>query len=75
MTNIKPFSIALVCIFILSIGGIILMNNTNVFQNWENTSLALLKQYLKVSAFLCIMGGVYVWMKLSKKEDKESLEE
>lgn len=71
----KSFAILLLCIFILSTGGIILMNNTDIFQSWENTSLALLKQYLKVTAFICIMGGVYVWMKQAKKEDKETTEE
>lgn len=66
MKHKKTYNILLVIILILSVGTIVLINNTDLFVSLESSAV-LLKQYLKVVAFASFSGLVYLWFKKKKE--------
>jgi len=75
MTNKTKLIIGLLAVLVLSVGGILLINNSDVLNSWEDNSVSLLKQYLKVIGFLSIMAMVYFKMRGTKKETVEEQED
>ena len=67
--------IGLLAVLVFSVGGILLINNSDILNSWEANSISLLKQYLKVIGFLSIMAMVYVRMRNAKKEVIEEKED
>ncbi|MPQ46664.1 hypothetical protein GCQ56_06525 [Marinifilum sp. N1E240] len=75
MTNKTKLMIGLLAVLVFSVGGILLINNSDILNSWEANSISLLKQYLKVIGFLSIMAMVYVRMRNAKKEVIEEQED
>jgi len=75
MTNKTKLMIGLLAVLVFSVGGILLINNSDILNSWEANSISLLKQYLKVIGFLSIMAMVYVRMRNAKKEVIEEKED
>jgi len=67
--------IGLLAVLVFSVGGILLINNSDILNSWEANSISLLKKYLKVIGFLSIMAMVYVRMRNAKKEVIEEKED
>ena len=69
MTKKTSLIVVLLAVLILSVGSVLLINNTDLLIDWETNKVSLLKQYLKVIGFLSIMGLVYLRMKSVKRTD------
>ncbi len=63
MKNKRLYNIILLGVVILSIGVILLINNTDMFASMEASTIMLVKQYLKVTAFAGFIGLVYLYFK------------
>jgi hypothetical protein len=51
-----------------------LINNSDLLVNFDNNTVSLIKQYLKVTGFLSIMGLVYLRMNNGSKAKSEEIE-
>ncbi|NOU58692.1 hypothetical protein [Marinifilum caeruleilacunae] len=74
MKNKRTLTIILLAVLVLSIGSILLINNTDVLSESPENTVSLIRQYLKVLGFLSIMGLVYLRMKSVKRAENEELE-
>lgn len=74
MKNKKTLIIILLIVLLISVGAILLINNSDLLVNFDNNTVSLIKQYLKVTGFLSIMGLVYLRMKNGSKAKSEEIE-
>ncbi|RKE04791.1 hypothetical protein [Marinifilum flexuosum] len=74
MKNKKTLLIILLVVLLISVGSIVLINNTELLVNLEANAVSLIKQYLKVIGFLSIMGLVYLRMKKGNETTSEEVE-
>ncbi|MDQ2178973.1 hypothetical protein [Marinifilum sp. D714] len=74
MKNKKTLLIILLVVLLISVGSILLINNTELLVNLEANAVSLIKQYLKVIGFLSIMGLVYLRMKKGNETTSEEIE-
>lgn len=74
MKNKKTLIIILLIVLLISVGAILLINNSDLLVNLDNNTVSLIKQYLKVTGFLSIMGLVYLRMNNGSKAKSEEIE-
>ncbi|MCT4601426.1 MAG: hypothetical protein N4A59_00810 [Marinifilum sp.] len=74
MKNKKTYILILLITLVLSVGSILLINNSDLLIDFDTNTVSLIKQYLKVTGFLSIMGLVYLRMKSVSKTEGEEIE-
>lgn len=74
MKNKKTLIIILLLVLLISLGSILLINNTELLVSFDTNTVSLIKQYLKVIGFLSIMGLVYLRMKKGNETTSEEIE-
>lgn len=74
MKNKKTLIIILLLVLLISLGSILLINNTELLASLDAKTVSLIKQYLKVIGFLSIMGLVYLRMKKGNETTSEEIE-
>lgn len=74
MKNKKTLIIILLLVLLISLGSILLINNTELLVSLDVKTVSLIKQYLKVIGFLSIMGLVYLRMKKGNETTSEEIE-
>lgn len=74
MKNKKTYILILLITLVLSVGSILLINNSGLLIDFDTNTVSLIKQYLKVTGFLSIMGLVYLRMKSVSKTEGEEIE-
>lgn len=74
MKNKKTLIIILLLVLLISLGSILLINNTELLVSLDANTVSLIKQYLKVIGFLSIMGLVYLRMKKGNETTSEEIE-